>query len=384
MRGKNKKWNIGKAINRTLTVIIFLINIIVIALLLVSICAWYIPPYKSAIPSYLGLAFPFILIANIFFMLFWLILFKWKLFLADLIILLLCWSPIFTYFPVHRKTKEIPDDCIKILSYNVRGFNWTMGSEARKNPIFDYMNESGADIICLQEFVMDNYKPDPKGIISIREFDNILKDYPYRSIVKFGHSRNRYSFGVACYSKYPILKTTEIPIQSTTNGSVLYEIKIKDKVISLINNHLESNRITSEDKKLYRDFLEIKDREHLDEVTTNIRNRLGIAYRVRAYQADIIAHWIQNRETDATIVCGDFNDTPISYTYNTIKGKNLLEDSFANTGLGQGITYHENMFWFRIDFIMHSRNIESYNFTVDQDIKYSDHHPIYTYLRFKD
>lgn len=383
MPERNKKWSIGKAINKTLTIIIFTVNIIAIVLLLLAICAWYIPPYKSAIPAYLGLAFPFILIVNVLFLLFWLVFFKWKLFLIDLVILVLCWSPILTYYPVHTKTKEIPEDCIKILSYNVRGFNFLQGKEARKNPIFDYLNDSGADIICLQEFAMNNYKPNPKGIITISEIDDLLKDYPYRSIVKFGHSLSIYSFGVACYSKYPILKTTEIPVQSTTNGSVLYEIKINDKVISLVNNHLESNRLTSEDKKLYRDFLEARDSEMLDEVTTNIRSRLGVAYRIRAYQADIISHWLENLETDATIVCGDFNDTPISYTYNTIKGKNLLEDSFVNTGLGQGITYHENMFWFRIDFIMHSRNMESFNCTVDK-VKYSDHYPIYTYLRFKD
>lgn len=382
MQAKSKGKIIGRAIGKTLTVIIFIVNIVAIVLLLLAISAWYIPPYKSGIPAYLGLAFPFILVVNIIFLLFWLILLKWKLFLIDLVTILLCWSPILTYFPVHTKTDDIPEDCIKMLSYNVRGFNWVTGKEARTNPIFDYLNESGADIICLQEFTMDNYRPDPKGIISIREVDDILKDYPYRSIVKFGHSLSKYSFGVACYSKYPIIKTTEIPVQSTTNGSVLYEIKVRDKTISIINNHLESNRITSEDKKLYKDFLETRDREQLDEVANNIRSRLGIAYKTRAYQADIIGHWVQNRETDATIVCGDFNDTPISYAYKTVKG-DLLEDSFVKTGIGPGITYHENKFWFRIDYILHSRNLESYNFTVEK-VKYSDHYPIYTYIRFKD
>ena len=382
MPGKNKK-SFGKVIGKTLTGIIFTINILSIILLIFSISAWYIPPYKAAAPAYIGLAFPFILVLNALFLLFWLIFFKWKFALCNLIVLISCWSPISTYFPIHRKTPLIPEDCIKVLSYNVRGFNWFTGKKARENPIFEYLNNSGADIICLQEFAMDNYgRYNPKGIISIREVDDLLSEYPYRSIVKFEHTLAKYTFGVACYSKYPILKTTEIPVQSTTNGSVLYEIKIKNKTISLINNHLESNRITSEDKKLYREFLETKDREQLDKVTDNIRSRLGIAYRVRASQADIISHWIQNRETDATIVCGDFNDTPISYTYKTVKGDSLI-DSFAETGLGQGITYNENMFLFRIDFIMHTRNIESYNCTVDE-VKYSDHYPIYTYLRFKD
>lgn len=382
MQEKNKKWTFGRIIGSTLTAILFTLNIVSIVLLAISVSAWYIPPYRNVIPSYMGLAFPFILGVNVLFLLFWLIFFKWKLLLINVFVLALCWSPISTYFPVHKKAGSIPEDCFKILSYNVRGFNWLTGNEARNNPIFTYLNNSGADIICLQEFVMFTRKTTNKsGIITINEVDNLLSEYPYRSIVKFEHTGSKYTFGVACYSKFPILKTTEIPIQSTTNGSVLYDIRIGDKTISLINNHLESNRITSADKELYRNFLEKKDREQLDTVTNNIRDKLGIAYHIRSFQADMIAHWIDNHKNDATIVCGDFNDTPISYTYKTIKGKNLI-DSFGETGLGQGITYNENMFWFRIDFIMYSRNIESYNCTVEK-IMYSDHYPIYTYLRFK-
>lgn len=382
MPEKNKRLSIGRFIGKTLTTILFIANIVVVVVLALSVCAWYIPPYKNTIPAYLGLGFPIILIILVFFLLFWLIFFKWKYLLFNFVVLLLSWSPISTYVPIHKKTKDIPEDCIKILSYNVRGFNWLTGEKARKNPVFEYLNNSGADIICLQEFAMHNSRnSDRDKIITIPEVDDLLSEYPYRSIVKFEHTLNRYTFGVACYSKYPILKTTEIPIQSTTNGSVLYEIKVKNKTISLINNHLESNRITSADKKLYRDFFTARDRAYFDTVATNIRSRLGIAYYTRAYQADMISHWIQNRETDATIVCGDFNDTPISYTYKTIKGNTLI-DSFAETGMGPGITYNENMFLFRIDFIMHSRNIESFNCVVDT-VLYSDHYPISAYLRFK-
>ena len=105
-----------------------------------------------------------------------------------------------------------------------------------------------------------------------------------------------------------------------------------------------------------------------------------MAYKKRERQADLIANYIEQQDTNATIVCGDFNDTPISYAYHKIKGD--MTDAFANTGLGQGITYHENRFWFRIDFIMHSLAFESYNCTVDK-VKYSDHYPVHTYLHFK-
>lgn len=128
---------------------------------------------------------------------------------------------------------------------------------------------------------------------------------------------------------------------------------------------------------MYKKFIKQRDSQMLDEITHNLERKLGGAYKVRAPQADLIAHYISEQKTDATIVCGDFNDTPISYTYRTIS-KNLV-DSYVETAFGPRITYHENFFWFRIDFIMHSKNVKAYNTTIDK-VNFSDHYPVWTCL----
>lgn len=374
---KNK---INKEIVRKyLRYIVFATNILAIVLLILSALAWTVLPSKVTFIAYLGLGFPFILALNVAYLILWSVLLRWKLALVQLIALLFYWNPISTYFPIHSKTKNIPESSFKILTYNVRGFNWIVGDSARSNPIFDYITSSGADIVCLQEFVVAE-KKSKNGIISEAEFNKIMKDYPYHSIIRLGHMDSSYKYGLACYSKFPIEKSANIPIESTFNGSAIHEINIDNKIVTLVNNHLESNRITAEDKELYSKFFKSKNKEMLDEITRNIKNRLGAAYLVREKQANIIKTYIDKQQTAATIVCGDFNDTPISYAYYTIKGD--LIDSFANTGLGQGITYNENKFWFRIDYIMHSLGIQSYNCTVDK-IDYSDHYPVWTYLNFK-
>ena len=379
MPAKNN--SIAQKIGKGVLVSIFTVNILFAAPLLLSMLAWIVSPEKIEILAFLGLGFPLLLILNIIFLIFWLLLFKWKYALTNIVVLLCSWSAISTYYPLHSKTKNIPDDCIKLLSYNVQGFKWKRGEEARKNPIFDYILSTNADIICFQEYIA-NYKSDKpdNNIITEKEIARILKDYPYHSIKRFGENATQYTFGVACYSKYPIEKIVHIPTYSTFNGSVMYEININGKRVTLINNHLESNKLTTNDKQLYKDFFELPDRKMLNEVTNNISERLGAAYKLRAVQADTIAAVIerQKKSTDAVIVCGDFNDTPISYAYRKIKGD--MTDSFAKTGFGQGITYNENKFWFRIDYIMHSQNIKSYNCTVDK-VKLSDHYPIWTYLQ---
>lgn len=356
-------------------------NIIVVLLLFFSVLAWWISPVKTNLFAYLGLGFVFILIANILFVVFWLVFLKWRYALVSLVSLLLCSSPVLTYFPIHRKAKNVPEESVKVLSYNIRGFSWYNYKKETQNPILSYIKESDADIICLQEFLLiENSKS-----ITRKKVERAFKDYPYRSYVRLKsiYNSDKFLYGLACFSKYPILSTTQVPIESRDNaGSVVYKIKVGDKVISVFNNHLESNRLTSEDRKLYENLFSANtnDRPSIDDIALNLRTKLGSAYVKRAVQADTLRAWIKRQESDGVIVCGDFNDTPISYTYKTVKGD--LQDSFANTGFGAGITYNENHFWFRIDYILHSSNIKSYNCTVDK-VMYSDHYPVFTYLKLE-
>jgi len=265
------------------------------------------------------------------------------------------------------------------MSYNVRGFNWITGDSARNNPILKYIAESGADIVCLQEFAVEEKKK-RKSLISLGEFDDIMEQYPYRTIVRLGDTDDSVIYGLACYSKYPIMRLARVPIENSYfNGSAMYEIKVGYKRVTIVNNHLESNHITAEDKELYKELVVDRNRQKIDEMAYRVQQRLAPAFIKREEQANTITAAIETQlsKTNAIIICGDFNDPPMSYAYHKIRGK--YADSFKETGKGPGITYHENGFYFRIDYIMHTRNIRSYNCYVD-DVDYSDHYPIYSYL----
>jgi endonuclease/exonuclease/phosphatase family metal-dependent hydrolase len=77
------------------------------------------------------------------------------------------------------------------------------------------------------------------------------------------------------------------------------------------------------------------------------------------------------------MICGDFNDTPWSYTYHTVIDN--LEDSFVESGFGLSNTYNGKLPSFRIDYILHSKQYTSYNYKRDR-VPYSDHFPISCYL----
>lgn len=377
IKGKHLVINVSKG----LKYLILTVNVLVALLLLLSTLAPVTSPFDFVIISYLGLGFPILLFINVCFFILWLVFLKWKYFVIQLVILLFCWNSINTYIPLNSPSKDIPEKSFKIMSYNVRGFDWLTGDEARNNPIFSYMANSGADIICMQEFAVEE-KKDKDKIISLEELDVFLEEYPYRTIIRLGDTINSCMYGLACYSKFPIEKVARIPIESAFNGAGMYEIKIGKKSLTIVNNHLESNRLTAEDKVLFKELVVDKNRKKLDAVTQTIRSHLDPAFKTRATQANIIADCIriQRGKTDAMIVCGDFNEPPISYAYETIKGNFL--DAFKYTGRGVGITYHEDGFYFRIDYIMHSLNLQAYNCTVG-DVKYSDHYPIWAWIKFK-
>ena len=72
------------------------------------------------------------------------------------------------------------------------------------------------------------------------------------------------------------------------------------------------------------------------------------------------------------IVCGDFNDTPLSYAYKKIKGD--LIDSFVTCAIGIGESFVK-IPGLRIDYIMHDKAFKSFNYHKQKEVL-SDHYAI--------
>lgn len=94
----------------------------------------------------------------------------------------------------------------------------------------------------------------------------------------------------------------------------------------------------------------------------------------RAEQARQV-HAIVQSTRSPLILCGDFNDTPVSYTYQTIRG-DLLKDGFKSCGNGYGYTFHGFFDLLRIDFILYSQGIHPVSYySLPQE--WSDHNPVF-------
>ncbi|MDR2470400.1 MAG: endonuclease/exonuclease/phosphatase family protein [Tannerella sp.] len=352
------------------------LNIIGMFLLVTAAYSDSVSPDISVIFAYLGLLFPFLLAFNLLFLLYWILVREWMYLFGVVCALLICWKPISGYFPFHPWKETIPkENVIKLLTYNVMAFNYQPHTERKPNPIIRYIQDSGADIVCMQEYMSsasDKY-------LSHQSIARALNVYPYNYYLPLIDYRN-YSVGLAVYSKFPIVRSWKVRYDSAFNGSTVHEINVKGKKLTIVNNHLESFKLTMEDRSKYADFIRNINSDTFDELRETVQRKLGAAFLIRSEQADIISDEVRKLKSDYIIVCGDFNDTPISYAYRTIRGS--LVDAFVTSGCGTGITYNQNYFWFRIDHILHSPNMKSYHTTVEKTTG-SDHYPMWCYLEMK-
>jgi endonuclease/exonuclease/phosphatase family metal-dependent hydrolase len=354
-------------------------NLLAAFLIVMILIGTILSPEKFLLPAYLSLAFPLIIIINIGFVIFWILVRKWF-FLISLSLLLFSASQISDSFPIHLGKTEATiksGNPIHILTYNTMMSGKLKKHTKRKpNKVIQYILDSNADIVCLQEFTVSS----KNEYLTEKDIFRIFEKYPYKHI-QYNYKESSKQSGVATFSKFPIINRQRIDYQSNFNGSIFSDININGKIIRLINNHLESNKMTEKDKgmpvKLKNDF----NAENISGITLHFSRKLGEAYKLRAHQADVVARVIYLSPYNV-IVCGDFNDVPASYAYTKVKGK--LKDSFSETGKGFGYTFNENHYHFRIDYILYdSTAFTPINFLVDK-VNYSDHHPVLCDFVIKD
>src|SRR5690606_20357235 len=95
-------------------------------------------------------------------------------------------------------------------------------------------------------------------------------------------------------------------------------------------------------------------------------------FKMRARQVEAISALIKESPYPV-IVCGDLNDTPASYSYKQLKQG--LHDAFVRSGKGIGQTFINKLPALRIDYILHDKGFESYNFET-HNYRMSDHLPV--------
>lgn len=355
--------------------IMIVANFVAAIFLLITLIGTVVSPVKFLTPAYFPLIFPVTIIANLVFILFWLITKKW-LFLLSLSLMLLSATQISNTFPLHFGDLQIKKVVtpIHLLTYNTKmSGDLVKDTPQKRNNVIRYIMDSNADIVCLQEFEVSTNKQ----YLTLDDMMRIFSKYPYKHVEIKARMHTRL-LGIATFSKYPIVDRQRIEFKSRFNISISTDINVNGTIIRFFNNHLESNRITESDKALSVKLKEKFDADNLTDMTLVFSNKLGIAYKMRAAQADTVAELIA-KSPYKVIVCGDFNDVPGSYVYNKMKGK--LKDAFAETGFGFGWTFKEPFYGFRIDYVLYDQSAFTPVTYKSDRVNYSDHYPVFCQLK---
>ena len=280
--------------------------------------------------------------------------------LFSLVAILAGWGYLARYVQLDGRKTESGE--IKVLSYNVQHF-YAEGDRSQKenaDTIVDFLQEQNADIICLQEVRLRK-----NAIFNLQQTVNRLG-----AIRHYQYARSSTTFGSVTMTRYPIVNMGEIRFKNSRNITIYTDVRIKNDTVRIFNVHLQSYQI---DPKRYSiiDSLDITGEEDLREVR-EMGSKFKRAFQLRAEQVREIRSYI-DESPYPVILCGDFNDTPASFSYHNLRG--VLKDAFVCSGQGVGRTYIGKLPSFRIDYIFHSSMFKSYNFKT-YDYRMSDHLPV--------
>ena len=332
-----------------------LTNIVAALLLVITYAIPYINPIDYQKIPFLGLLYPVLLLVNLIYVIGWAFTSKTQYAALSLLVIIIGIRHLLTLvgIPYLQESIAISKDAVKVSSYNTHDFR----SIAWKNNTFQpaavkkiIKHLGTADYICAQEI----------GAKSKNMLQKEL-DYPYT----FGKK------GTMIFSRTPFLNKGFIDFGKTGNSCTWADVPFGETTVRLYSLHLESNKVTTNSEKILKEKeMTIEDRVLM------LKSMFGqylIHSRVRVEQTEQVLAHIEDSPYPV-VVCGDFNDAPLSYIYRRFTKK--LSDGFTQQGRGVGISFRGYIPFLRIDYILADASLQFQDYRTVRTLKYSDHYPV--------
>jgi endonuclease/exonuclease/phosphatase family metal-dependent hydrolase len=364
---------------RRLTKRFFIITNIVLASLLMLACANpFLAPGSWWLIALLGLLFPLLVLLVFGFLVFWMLIGSRWAFLS-LVTLILSWPNISSFYAWNFSAGfklEKDARALRILTWNVhyldQMYRPKQQEKSQRIPIINFLKQQDADILCLQEFFESNSPQYDSNITYIKQTLN----YPYHYFVDdYRLPHNLYQVGPVIFSRYPIIKINRLqydgmPQLRTSESLISADLNVNGDTIRIYTTHLQSVMFRRKDYHYIEKIKRVED--SLLEASKSIVKKLKQAYEARGAQAQDVRNQLDNSPYPS-ILCGDFNDVPNSYTYFQIRGNR--QDAFIEKGAGIGRTYASISPTLRIDYIFADEQFRVVQ-CKKMEVSYSDHYPV--------
>lgn len=360
------------------------ILVVAAAAMFLSYIAVYVNPAKFSLPLFFGLYFIPLFAINLLLLL---VAVLRRSASAWITVVALLPSLLYTelFFKIgHEEKVDTEGIRLKIESYNAGMFSSSedgLTREECRKEIARHLSMESPDIVCLQEFFAESYT----------QADTIFGQYPHRHYHLF-KARNGKLFGNIILSKYPMGERGRISFPNSTNLSIFADIKHFGRRLRVYNNHLESYNVSfTALAHKFSGLLKKSDGTGAaaaeknaaiaelgaagEEITRDIvqtHEKMKGTFIKRSEQVGRILENI-NSHSQPAIICGDFNDTPMSYTYHTL-AKNR-KDTFKEAGKWFGGTFIPVWPLLRIDYILVPGDVECVEHIIHK-MPFSDHYPV--------
>jgi len=339
-----------------------LIAIIASFVLLLAAYGGRVNPTVWTLPSMATLVLPAIAIVVIVLLALMALFRQWRSAVVIVGALLLSWPTLRLISPFNLSNPDAdPDkDQLKVLTINVREFNWNLG-KSEPNKTMRYILDQDADVVAIQEGNVYFTYEQLKNIQPMLK--ELYKKYPYR---------NDGYFDVGILSKYPFT-AVESPVLS--RDSISYFIKAWDVdapggELRVVSMHLSSLRFTGNDTRILDSMNVPSGRKKR---AKSVMRKLSDGFRSHSRLSEAIRELL-NETTGDVLVMGDMNDTPGSYAYRTVCGDDM-SDAWADAGFGPVYTYHDHHLYVKIDHILYRGGMKVLSCRRDKEGE-SDHYPL--------
>lgn len=330
-------------------------TLFVFALSAFAVFSGNIAPEENMAAAYLSLGKLVLMVVNAALFVYWLIRFRYWAW-VPLLALAINYRYVGAMYQPFNLKKQGSGDNLKVLTYNVHSFGGEITGYSAKE-FAGILRYEQVDVACFQEY-------GGNGDFTNEDLKNTYSEhFPY-SYLPEGQSQ-------AIYSRYPIRKSAAMKFPKSNNGAIWADIDVNGTVLRVINVHMQTtsfDRMRAKAAQARGARGEEAERQIYLNYTDNFESNVV----KRAEQARIIARLIGEAE-HPVVLCGDLNDTPGTYTYETMKGN--LKDGFMSAGSGYAATYRGMHNLLRIDYVFHSPALKGIKYEV---IPYemSDHNPV--------
>ncbi len=351
------------------------LNILAVIGLLASLIAGWLSPSAAPLFQAMGLLYPILLIVNLLFVVFWLVV-RSRLWVLSFLFILLGYGNLMRNFGINFGDRPANGRAtISLLTYNVQHFGLYASREKYekiRTDIIDWLKNEESDIVCMQEYHGKGktlYGPLQEMKVQLGALS-----YYYES---YFNPRYQQLTGLVTISKYEAVNKDRLKFDGSRTFGIFTDLLIGGDTIRLFNIHLASIQLMPSDI----DFVvnPAQDKE-MGLHALKIYSKLSQAFLLRQRQAAFLTEKIK-ASPYPVILCGDFNDTPSSFVYREITG--LLTDTFVEKGFGLGPTFAGGLPLLRIDFILKSDKFSTLSYRRHK-VYFSDHFPVSAVLRFRE